>query len=65
MISNYGDVIFVEEFLWKEQMIVSEILDFQNGSVLLSPSRLLFFYLCLLFSRMKTVMSCLDIIRFN
>lgn len=46
-------------------MTASEIIDSQNGSVLLSPSRLLFFYLSLFFSGMKTVMLCLDIIRFN
>lgn len=46
-------------------MTVLEIIDSQNGSVLLWPSHLLFFYLSLLVSRMKTLLLCLDIIRFN
>lgn len=46
-------------------MTVSETIDFQKRSVLLSPSHLLFFYFSLLFSRMKTVMLCLGIVRFN
>lgn len=44
---------------------MSEITDSQNGSVLLSPRQLLFFYLSLLLSRMRTMMLCLDVTRFN